>query len=111
MIAKEPKLTLTQATRHWPGQPHPSTIWRACRKGVRAANGARIHLEHARFGRRVYTSREAIERFGQRLAAADAEHFAAPNGNEPRETRPTTTPTTRQKTIEAAKQRLAEDGI
>jgi len=74
----EALIPLAEARHFWPGAPHASTLWRACRYGVRASNGRRVRLEHARYGRRVYTSPAAIERFGRRLADADAAHFGRP---------------------------------
>lgn len=72
----EETLTLTQAAKKCPGRPHVSTLWRACRKGIRAADGTRVHLEHTRFGKRIFTTREAVARFGARLVQADLRHFA-----------------------------------
>lgn len=76
MFTAENKLTLAEAAKLAPGRPHISAIWRYCRKGVRAATGRRIYLEYIRFGARLYTSSEALSRFGERLAAEDAKHFA-----------------------------------
>ncbi len=75
MFESEQRLTLAEAADKAPGRPHVSSLWRYCRYGIRAANGMRIHLEHARFGSRIYTSVEALQRFAQRLADADREHF------------------------------------
>lgn len=72
-----PALTLTEAARACPGRPHPSTLWRWARKGVRGANGVTVKLEHVRLGARIFTSREAIDCFGRALAEADAQHFNA----------------------------------
>lgn len=68
-------LTLTEAAKRLPTRPNSCTIWRWCRKGVRARNGERIRLEHMRLGGRILISPEAIEKFGRALAAADGEHF------------------------------------
>lgn len=69
-ILDEHVLTPAQAARYLPnvGLPavSPTTIWRWCRKGVKG-----VHLEYARLGRRIVTSREALTRFGDALAAAD----------------------------------------
>ena len=111
MIENETKLTLTQATKHWPGRPHTSTLWRACRKGTLAANGERVFLEHRRFGSRIYTSHEAIERFAQRLTAADAEHFRAQRESvRPRPARGRS-PETRATEIAAARAELVEENF
>ncbi len=67
----EQLLSLTDAARAVPPidgkRPHVSTIWRWCRKGVRG-----IQLEYVRLGHRVCTSGQALARFAQRLAEADA---------------------------------------
>lgn len=75
MTANEDLITLAQATKFWPGRPHVSTLWRACRRGIVAANGERIRLEHGRYGGKIFTSREAIARFGEAIAKADVAHF------------------------------------
>ena len=51
--------------------PHLSTVWRWARKGL---NGVR--LDYVRIGRRVCTSREAINRFVNALAEKDAESLS-----------------------------------
>lgn len=65
-MQREAKLTLTQAAKRSPGRPHASTVWRWCRAGL---NGVR--LEYVRFGRRIFTSAEALERFVEALAKTD----------------------------------------
>ena len=69
-LQSEELLSLTDAARALPAidgkRPHPSTIWRWCRRGIRD-----IRLEHVRLGHRVCTSREALSRFAQRLADTD----------------------------------------
>ena len=69
-LTKEQLLSLTDAARALPAidgrRPHISTIWRWIRRGVRG-----VRLEHLRLGHRVCTSREALNRFAQRLAEAD----------------------------------------
>ena len=89
MLENEQKLTLTEASKKAPGRPHASTMWRLCRKGVKAANGERIYLEHIRFGSKIYTSAPAIERLAARVAQADMEHFGA-SADEPTPPVPTT---------------------
>ena len=70
MIENEHKLTLTQASKRIPGRPHASTLWRHISKGFVAADGSRIFLEHMRYGRRIFTSLEAVERFAKHIAEA-----------------------------------------
>jgi hypothetical protein len=69
-ILDEHVLTPAQAARYLPkiglSAVSPTTVWRWCRKGVRG-----VHLEYARVGRRIVTSREALTRFGDALAEAD----------------------------------------
>jgi hypothetical protein len=69
-------LTLTQASRLLPNRPHPSTIWRWCRKGVLSRTGERVWLRHVRFGGYVYTRALWVEEFGCHLAQKDAAHFS-----------------------------------
>jgi hypothetical protein len=66
-ISAETLLTMAQATRLRPlgrlGRPtHPSTIYRWISRGVRG-----IRLESIRLGGTTYTSREALQRFADRL--------------------------------------------
>lgn len=99
-------LTLSQASRLVPGHPHATSIWRWCRKGILARNGQRVHLEHRRFGGRIFTSAQALERFSERLVDADREHFAARSTRDP-------APAQRERTqgIEAAHRGLREMGF
>lgn len=64
-------LTLAQATHLFADPPYPSTVWRWCRKGLRARNGELVRLAHVRIGRKIYTTVEAIAEFGRALAEAD----------------------------------------
>jgi hypothetical protein len=62
-------LSMTAAARRVP--PHrgtgtsaaPSTIWRWHRKGAKAPDGRRVHLEMARVGAKWMTSAAALRRF------------------------------------------------
>jgi hypothetical protein len=75
MLTDETLVTLTEATRHIPCREgkrlHSSTIWRWHAKGVRTRSGRRVRLEALRLGGRVWTSVQAIERFGIELAEAN----------------------------------------
>ncbi len=109
MLLDESVLTLSEAARALPPldgkRPHSSTIWRWARKGLRG-----IKLEVRRIGGRFVTSREALERFSQRLAEI-------PLNDEP----PTRTPANstsrgrtdkqRLKDIEAAERTLRDGGV
>lgn len=98
----EKKITLAQATRLAPGRPHPSTLWRWARRGVRARNGEQVHLEHGRFGRTIFTTAEALNRFADRLTRADSKHFEAEQG------RPAVTNPTRRDRQRAIRQAQAD---
>jgi len=67
-FGNENLLTLAQVARLLPGHPHVATIFRWCRYGCR-----NIRLEYVRMGRRMLTSKEALERFSAALAALDAD--------------------------------------
>lgn len=64
-------LTMAQAARLFEDPPHPTAVWRWCRKGVRGRNGQIVRLEHVRIGRKIFTTAEAITDFGRKLAEAD----------------------------------------
>ncbi len=74
-IEKEATLSLSEAARRLPAidgkRPHASTLWRWCRKGVGPDH---TRLEYLRFGHRIVTSVEAIQRFTERLAEADSNY-------------------------------------
>src|SRR5690606_28929180 len=75
MHGSDEHLTIAQAARAAPGGHSPNCIWRWCRHGVKARDGARVRLRHIRIGGALYTTRAWIEEFGQRLAEADSRHF------------------------------------
>ena len=102
-------ITLGEAAKLAPGRPHTSAIWRWCRKGVKAAGGRRIFLEHSRFGRRVFTTREALERFDRALADADTEHFTRDDERAP--TLRTVSGTVRSREIGRAEAALEAAGV
>ena len=70
-LQREELLTLTEASKALPAvdgkRPHISTLWRWCRVGLGG-----VKLEYVRLGRRICTSRQALGRFAQSLADADA---------------------------------------
>lgn len=100
MLANETKLTLTQAAKETPGRPNPSTVWRWCRKGHQG-----VKLEYIRFGRKIFTSREALERFAGMVAAADRP-IGTPHMIPPMKLNPA-----RQRQIDAANAVLRKAGI
>ena len=68
-ISREQLISLAQAAKLRPcgrrGRPlHPSTMYRWISRGIRG-----IRLEATRFGGTFYTSREAMQRFADRLTA------------------------------------------
>lgn len=70
------RITLGQAARLLPGHPSPSSLWRWCRRGVKARNGERIRMRHVRVGGKLYIQANWLDEFSKRLAEADVEHFA-----------------------------------
>jgi hypothetical protein len=66
VLMNETKLSLTEAAKKIPSRPHSSTLWRWCRQGLHG-----VKLEYLRYGRRIYTTLEALDRFAQALAQAD----------------------------------------
>ncbi len=66
-------LTVAQAARLIPGKPHPSAVWRWCRRGIVARNGVRIRMRHGRAGCRIFTTREWMSAYFEALAQADCE--------------------------------------
>ena len=65
----ESLLSLSEAARACPAvdgkKPHCSTLWRWMQKGVRG-----VRLEHVKIGRRIVTTRPALEVFFRELADA-----------------------------------------
>jgi hypothetical protein len=93
--------------------PYPVTanaVWRWMRRGVRARNGEIIRLDHVRYGGKLFTSREALERFAVALKEADDRHFErvpfAPVSDVPARSRKA-----RTREIAAAAKRVREAGI
>jgi Protein of unknown function (DUF1580) len=71
-ITREPPFTLAAAARLVPpargGEcTHFSTILRWILKGAKAPDGSRVRLEAIRLGGRWFTSREALQRFAEKL--------------------------------------------
>ncbi len=60
----ESLISIVEATRLIPGRPHLATVYRWFNKGVRGG----IKLETALVGGRRFTSREAVQRFVDRLS-------------------------------------------
>ena len=69
-LSTEELMTLAQAARLRPlgrnGRPqHISTVYRHAHRGIRG-----VRLEVVRLGGSLYTSRQAVQRFAERLTAA-----------------------------------------
>ena len=114
---KEELINLTDVTRILPrcnGKRIPvCTAWRWCRKGISA-----VHLEYVRVGRRIFTSREALNRFFNALAIADMTRCEQAQANMDalanyfhEKLQGVRTPRQRQRDIEAAERRLAAMGV
>ena len=72
-LQNEIVLSLTEAARHLPRRragkrPHVATLYRWISRGLRG-----VKLEAIRVGGTLCTSQEALQRFCERLSAADSE--------------------------------------
>ncbi|RIK74926.1 MAG: hypothetical protein DCC68_22150 [Planctomycetota bacterium] len=90
----EEPILLADAAKLLPSRPHVSTLWRWFQRGVKGHR-----LETLVVGGKRYTSREALQRFADRLTAAST--------GEPTSAR---TPRQRQRQIEQAEAELARSG-
>jgi len=83
MAARPPNyICLAEAARRTPGHHHPSSIWRWCRRGVKARDDTRVYLRHRRFGSRVWTTTEWLNEFADELARRDQVRFGGvPEGS------------------------------
>ena len=104
MLANEQKLSLTAATKHIPDHPHTSTLWRWARQGLMG-----VRLEYQRVGRRIYTSREALDRFFEAVTLADQAAYA--DSHRTSATQPSASTKQRDKALAAAEAELAEAGF
>lgn len=112
MLHHDDLIDLSTAAKLLPNRPHTATLWRWCRVGVKARSGQRVRLEHVRYGGKIFTTAEALDRLGRDLAEADAAHFAEvgeaqsiPSITSAR------TEAQRQREIAAAEKRLSAAGI
>src|SRR3954454_21990739 len=76
-LATEQVVALGRANKYLPCRrggkpPHPSTLIRWAKDGVRADDGTLVHLETIRVGLTLCTSVESIQRFCERLTAPPA---------------------------------------
>jgi hypothetical protein len=103
-LASETPLTLEQAAATVPPSRGAkrcalSTLLRWVLQGVRGPGGMRVRLEAVRLGGRWLTSREALQRFTERLTP------------EPQAALPMRTPGQRRRAAERAAVRLQKAGI
>lgn len=75
---KDDLLDMKEAARILPSRPSSAVVWRWCRKGVLARDGQRIFLEHRRYGRKLFTTKLALDNFAKAVVEADKNHLAQP---------------------------------
>jgi hypothetical protein len=102
----ETLLTPAQAGRKFPSTRDgkymgPQAVIRLHRRPARAADGSLVLLEMVRFGGRLFTSAEAIQRYVAALSAGSEDQAAAS----------IRTPADRQRAAEAARAELAAAGF
>ena len=105
-LATENKIPLAVAASETPPgrngkKTHLSTILRWILQGAKAPDGSRIRLEGIRLGGRWLTSREALQRFAERLTP----HFGGGDRPAPRG------PTKRHRDSERAAAELKQLGV
>lgn len=76
-LANHQLIRLGEVPEHLPPAPgkrrmHPSTPFRWATRGIRAADGTTVLLETVKVGGALYTSREALQAFAERLSPAAA---------------------------------------
>lgn len=91
-VTTESLLTLSEAASILPGRPSVATLWRW---RVRGARGRR--LESVVLGGKVYTSREALQRFAYQQGGSNQPSIR--------------TPAARERAIARAEKELADAGI
>ena len=93
-------ITLAQAAKLAPSRPSSNSVWRWCRKGIKARNGQREYLGHVRVGGRIYTTAADVHEFFKKLADADQEYFV--EDHESRDRPKDRSPSARDKAIAGA---------
>ena len=78
-ISNEHLISLREVPRHLPHRPtghrvHISAVYRWMTRGISG-----IHLESVKIGGTTYTSKEALQRFADRLSSADRSKTATPH--------------------------------
>jgi hypothetical protein len=105
-LATETKIPLSVAANETPPsrngkRTHLSTILRWILRGAKAPDGSRVRLEAVRLGGRWLTSREALQRFAERLTPSlGGEALTAPRS-----------PASRRRASEAAGAELERRGV
>lgn len=94
-LTREEPILLTEAAKLLPNRPHLSTLWRWFQRGVKGHR-----LETLVIGGKRYTSREALQRFADRLTAASTDGRT-----------PALSTRQRERQIEAAERELTDAGI
>ncbi len=101
-------ITLTEAAKRCPNRPHTNSVWRWCRKGIKARSGEQIYLDHIRVGGTIHTTESAVHDFFEKVAQADQEYFQKPDRPaQPRKT----SDTVRDRQIAKATAELEKAGI
>lgn len=93
-IKSEDVITFAEASRSLPGRPSLSTLWRWHARGIRG-----VKLETVVIGGIRYVSREALQRFADRLTEQSDDSV------------PVRTARQRERDIERAERELADAGI
>ena len=110
IIPQAELVTLSQAARLLPKvdgkKVSVCTLWRWCRRGLRGE-----HLEYTRIGRKLCTSRTALERFFNRLTELDARVQPDTRALPPSLKRPPITSRQRQRALAEADEVLKRAGI
>ena len=101
-------VSLMDAAKLVPGQPHVASLWRWCRRGVMARTKERVRLAHVRCGGKIYTTEKDLEEFIEKLATTDTEYFDT-QLQKPNKTSPVKS-NLRKREIEAAERYLDQKG-
>jgi len=87
-FARERKYTLAELGRRWPCGPIDyALVYRNCTHGQVARGGERVRLEAVAVKGNLYSSDQAVRRFYERLAEADAQKLANVVGHYTRQDR------------------------
>src|SRR5690349_21788817 len=108
-MSDESPLSLAAAARAVPAvdgkRPSPSSIWRWAKQGIRG-----VRLRHQFIGRRLVTSRAALNEFFSALSAA-SQTAEAPPVNRKSSSKTARPAERRRRDVDSAESRLAAAGI